>query len=309
MSLDFEELAVIVLNFNTPQLAIDCVNNIIDYHCKIQIVLVDNASTDNSLCVFENKFAKKSCVHIVHNEKNIGYAEGNNSGIKWISKYCKNIKYICIMNPDVKVDFDSFKKIFWCLSDKTIGFATGRTIYCSQINKYNECAWAEPGIGKWLIGVTLLGAFLSKIRFLDRIYKKNIFGYYAEKHYRNDIAYVFAVQGCFFIGRRDVFERIDNFDGNTFLYYEEEILATKVKDIGLRNAVVCNAWVRHDHKQKKKSLNTYKNRIFHIKCELDSRRYFVDHYCHYHRFVKYCLHVIWGINFAAKKMIVRLLFK
>lgn len=309
VSLDIAEIAVIVLNFNTPQLTVDCVSNIIEYHHKIQIVLVDNASTDDSLSIFERAFAKESSVHIVCNEKNIGYAKGNNSGIKWIGRYCKNIKYICIMNPDVKVDFDSFKKVVECLSDETIGFATGRTIYCSTINKYNECAWTKPGLQKWLIGVTLFGALLSKIRCLDKFYKKNIFGYYPEKYYSNDIAYVFAVQGCFFIGRRNVFERINNFDENTFLYYEEEILATKVADIGLRNAVVCDAWIKHDHKQKKKSLNGYRSRMFHIKCELDSRRYFVDHYYHYNWFVKYCLHTVWDINFAAKKLIVRLLFK
>ena len=309
VSLNIAEVAVIVLNYNTPQLTVDCVNNIINYHCKVKIVLVDNASTDDSLSIFERTFAKESCVHIIHNEKNIGYAKGNNSGIRWISKNCENIKYVCIMNPDVKVDLDSFKKILECLSDGAIGFVTGRTIYCSAINKYNECAWTKPGLWKWLIGVTLFGAFLSKIKFLDGIYKKNIFGYYPEKYYCNDIAYVFAVQGCFFMGRKDVFERIGNFDENTFLYYEEEILATKVEDIGLRNAVVCNAWIRHDHKQKKKSLNKYKIRIFHIKCELDSRRYFLGRYCHYNLLVKYCLCVIWDINFAVKKLIIRLLFK
>lgn len=40
---------------------------------------------------------------------------------------------------------------------------------------------------------------------------------------------------------------IGGFDERTFLYYEEDILAEKVRSLGLKNAVLSDFWIEHNH--------------------------------------------------------------
>ena len=69
---------IVVLNFNGGQDVIDCLESLRKEVAKV--VVVDNRSTDNSLAQIRKKFPK---VKIIKNKKNLGFAAGNNAGIKY----------------------------------------------------------------------------------------------------------------------------------------------------------------------------------------------------------------------------------
>ncbi len=78
--------AFIIVNYQTPRLVIDCIRSIIDQiNFEDQIVVVDNASADDSVTILEqtileNNWAK--AVTLIQASENGGFSAGNNLGIQ-----------------------------------------------------------------------------------------------------------------------------------------------------------------------------------------------------------------------------------
>ena len=86
---------------------------------------------------------------------------------------------------------------------------------------------------------------MNEVYIHRKIRKKHVF--YSEEHYNDRISYVEVVSGCFFLMRSKVLEDINFLDENVFLYYEENILAKKIHNIG-KKIMVCNdIKVKHNH--------------------------------------------------------------
>jgi len=51
---------------------------------------------------FEERFTNVDDVFVIKNNKNKGYANGSNFGVKYVEQRFNNCKYIAIMNPDVE---------------------------------------------------------------------------------------------------------------------------------------------------------------------------------------------------------------
>ena len=76
-------LAIIVLNWNGADDALECINSLARQTLKPTIIIVDNNSSDDSVARF-NKYIKThssaGCV-IIENDKNLGFAGGINTGL------------------------------------------------------------------------------------------------------------------------------------------------------------------------------------------------------------------------------------
>ena len=90
-------VSVIILNYNAGKLLLDCVESIkkSDYS-NLEIIVVDNISSDNSQTICKEKFPD---IKLIQNEKNFGYCEGNNIGIASAKG-----EFVIILNPDTIVD-------------------------------------------------------------------------------------------------------------------------------------------------------------------------------------------------------------
>ena len=92
--------------------------------------------------------------------------------------------------------------------------------------------------------------FINKI--LDILVKKR-----TEGLLKSDV-----LSGCFFLVKSDVMKNIDYFDENTFLYYEENILATKIKKYEYNAYVSLDNIIYHNHSvsvdKSVNELNRYK---------------------------------------------------
>ena len=89
-------ISIIILNYNTGNLLIDCVSSIIKSELKdFEIILVDNCSSDNSHLVCKKKF---DMIKLIENKENLGYCEGNNVGLREARG-----EFIMILNPDTTV--------------------------------------------------------------------------------------------------------------------------------------------------------------------------------------------------------------
>jgi hypothetical protein len=90
-------ISIVILNYNAGDLLIDCVRSIKEsHHNNFEVILVDNASKDNSHKKCKEIFP---FVKLIENSENLGYCEGNNVGIR-----SSNGQFIVILNPDAIVD-------------------------------------------------------------------------------------------------------------------------------------------------------------------------------------------------------------
>ena len=97
-------VSVIILNYNAGELLLDCVESVRkSEYDNLEILVVDNISSDNSQKKCKEKFPD---IKLIQNEKNFGYCEGNNVGIR-------NAKgeFIAILNPDTIVDSNWLREL------------------------------------------------------------------------------------------------------------------------------------------------------------------------------------------------------
>ena len=130
-------VSIIILNFNAGKLLLNCIESLTKLaYQNIELIIVDNVSTDNSQNQCKEKFPQ---VKLIQNKKNSGYCGGNNVGIK-----NANGEFIIILNPDTIVESNLIDKLLGAynihgeglyqpkilsLEDKTILQSTGNMIH------------------------------------------------------------------------------------------------------------------------------------------------------------------------------------
>src|SRR3989304_284876 len=89
-------VSIIIVTFNSEKYILDCLKAIFQTRYPLlEVIVVDNNSTDNTVKIIKDNFPK---VKIIESKVNLGYATGNNLGIKTAQG-----KYIAVINPDTRV--------------------------------------------------------------------------------------------------------------------------------------------------------------------------------------------------------------
>ena len=90
-------VSIVVLNYNAGKLLLNCIESIKkSSYQNIEILVVDNISSDNSQIECKKKFPD---IKLIQNNENLGYCGGNNVGIKKAEG-----EFIIILNPDTIVE-------------------------------------------------------------------------------------------------------------------------------------------------------------------------------------------------------------
>lgn len=119
-----KRVAIVVLNWNCADDSIKCMESLIAQTHKTDIILVDNASSDNSINIFKKYISDKKNINLIKNTVNSGYTGGNNVGFKYALK--NGYDFIGTLNPDAVADKDWVKNLVSIIeSDKSVGIATG----------------------------------------------------------------------------------------------------------------------------------------------------------------------------------------
>ncbi|EOU1878363.1 glycosyltransferase [Clostridium perfringens] len=263
-----KKTTLIVLNYNDYETTSSFLEQIKSYDNIENIIVVDNNSSDNSFEVL-SKF--KSCkIDVIKSNENGGYGKGNNIGLIYAEKKYKP-KYYIISNPDIKINQLTIQSILDYLENNDdVAMCTAKMIEKNgEINK--RFAWKLP---TYKDNIILCFPILSKL-IKPTIYKKELLK-------SNAALYVDVVPGSFFVIKSQVFKDVDYFDECTFLFYEEEILAYKIKNKGYKIALLSDKEFIHNHgvtinKHYRKYLSRYnimgKSKVIYLKKYLKVGRF------------------------------------
>lgn len=108
-----EKVAVILINYNGKKYNDACIASVLDSKgVEPQVIVVDNASTDDSLELLTGKWGDNPHVSIISLKKNTGFSGGNNAGI------CRALEqgyhYILLLNNDTEIDASAIQKMAAC---------------------------------------------------------------------------------------------------------------------------------------------------------------------------------------------------
>lgn len=94
-------LSIVIVNWNVPELLAGAIRSIFDNPPSgdYEIIVVDNASKDNSLEMLASDFPM---VKVIANQQNEGFGKANNQGIEIAEG-----EYIFLLNPDTVVINDA----------------------------------------------------------------------------------------------------------------------------------------------------------------------------------------------------------
>jgi len=118
-----QSVSVIVVTYNSEKYLFKCISSILDSdYTQLEVILVDNASKDDSLKTID-KFQKD--IQIIKNKKNLGFAGGNNLGIK---KSLGDI--IVLINPDAYVTKNAITELIKpFLEDENVMITGSKILY------------------------------------------------------------------------------------------------------------------------------------------------------------------------------------
>ncbi|MCI9630308.1 glycosyltransferase family 2 protein [Thomasclavelia cocleata] len=235
-------IGIVILNYLTYNETIKCVDSIkkTGYRDK-KIVIVDNASQNDSFKFLYDTYKNDSEVILVNNTTNNGYAAGNNVGIKLLPNNCE---YLIISNSDIIFKRDSLKKLIEPLEKKEANCVAPKVL------KFDGTEWFSNQfvpIGKKEL---VLGYSFLKRLDLKKTYKL-VSGLNKD---RNKKAYIYAPSGCCFAIKITDFKKIGFFDEKTFLGYEEAILGNKLRKNNMNVLYYPDAQIYHMHMASTKQI-------------------------------------------------------
>ena len=268
------KVAVIIVNYNDAEDTKKYVKTISEYKILDRIVVVDNLSTTagtfDSLKKLEN-----SKVKVISSDKNGGYDYGNNFGVKYLQSINEKYDYIIISNPDIEITENAIKHCLEVIEeDKTIGVIAPR-MFDKENKPIRRSAWKMRTFALDVIHST---------RLLEMIFYKILRnGEYNSEDYKKEKLEVEAISGAFFIIRSNVLEEINLLDENVFLFYEEDILAKKLKEKEYKTISLNSEKFIHFESQTigktysyfKKKKELYKSKIYYHKTY--NKMNFIEH--------------------------------
>ena len=209
-------VSVIVLNYNAGDLLLNCVDSVFkSTYPNFEVIIVDNLSTDNSHVRCKEKFKK---IQLIENEKNLGYCEGNNVGIKSAKG-----EFILILNPDTIVDPDWLTELI-----------------CAY-NKYGEALYQPKHL-----------SLNEKSIFMSAGNMMNVFGFgYAREKGKKDVNQFnmieqigYASGTCLFIPS-SIFKNVGLLDPFIFLYHDDLDFGWRAAQLGIKSYYVHSSVIYH----------------------------------------------------------------
>ena len=100
--MNYPKVSIVILNWNGLRDTIECLESLKEVtYPNYEVIVVDNGSEGNDVEVLRQRFG--DYIHIIENERNYGFAKGNNIAIHYALK-SEKVKYIALLNNDTKVD-------------------------------------------------------------------------------------------------------------------------------------------------------------------------------------------------------------
>lgn len=223
-------ISIIIVGYNSREYLKDCLTSIYkSTYKKFRVIFVDNNSSDESVAYIENSFPKTI---IIKSRQNLGFAGGNNLGIKKAIK--DKDEFIFLLNPDTVLDRNCIK----VLVEQSDVYTILQPLILMHNNKKTN-----------LINTTGIYLNFLGISYCDNYKKKGIL-------FSNKLK-IPAASGAGMFLPTTIFKEIGFFDENFFMYYEDLDFCWTARKSNYEIYMIPSAKLWHKY-----SFNKNKNKFF-----------------------------------------------
>lgn len=217
---------VIILNWNRKKLTLECLKSIDKLTVtgfELHVLVVDNASTDGSISAFRKFKAKKFEGQIIKNTDNLGYAAGNNAGIK--NALTRGADFIMILNNDTIVDKHLLTDLLKVARSHPKAGLLSPKIYFAKGYEFHKKRYKKGDLGKviWYAGGDIDWA---------NVYGANHGVDQADRGQFDKIDDTDFATGTCMLLRRKAIKKVGMFDEKYFMYLEDADLSMRMKRKG-----------------------------------------------------------------------------
>jgi len=234
-------VAIVIVTYNGKKYLSDLLSSLEDQrldNLKVEIIIVDNNSTDGTVEYLKNNYQN---IKIFENQDNLGFAKGNNLGIKYALD--NNFTYIALLNQDIVVNDN------WLIP------------LVDRLDRFEKIGAIQPRIMYWpeTKKINSYGNILHYLGFgytsFNGIEEKKVVNYPREINYASGAAVLI---------RSKILRQTGLFDESFFMYHEDTDLSLKIKFLGYSIELEPKSKVYHHYEFSKGRLKFFyieRNRI------------------------------------------------
>jgi GT2 family glycosyltransferase len=219
------DISVIIVNWNTKEIIQTCLDSVYRTMGNIvfEIIVVDNASSDGSLAILEERYPQ---VVKISNQKNKGFGAANNQGFVVMKG-----KYALLLNTDAILTPNAVHKLWtFCEQHQKAAIVCGQLLHADG-SKQNSVA-AFPSLLTLALNTSLLEYLLPR-RFPSKRYE-----------HKEPLEVDSAIGACMLI-RKKALDDAGFFDDRYFFFFEETDLAYALRRAGWGIYQLPDAFIYH----------------------------------------------------------------
>lgn len=233
------DVTISLVNYKTPDLLLVCIRSLIKHTKGItyEIIVLDNASGDNSLKLVQKEFSQ---VKTIQSKKNLFATGGNNKIFEGA-----NGAYFLVLNPDMEFSSNAIGQMKEFLdANSTVAAVSCKQYYKDRTLQYTASCFPTPLIEFW--ENNMIGRFFQNKKQLRR------FRYVGWD--RQSTKVVEMIPDTIMLIRSDIGRVLGMYDTRIKLMYMENDLCLRIKELGYSVCHLGNVSVLHHVGQSTKQL-------------------------------------------------------
>ncbi|SDG21934.1 hypothetical protein SAMN04488689_11117 [Paenibacillus sp. cl6col] len=215
------DLSVIIVNYNTKQLTLNCLASVYQSitNYQIEVILIDNASHDNSVQAIADRYPQ---VRIISNTNNLGFSKANNQGMRIAEG-----RYVLLLNSDTVIEPDTLNVMIGFMDDHPNVGASGCKVVLPDGSLDKACRRGFPTPSATFFYVSRLSKLFPTSPRINAYHREDL---NPDEEYPID-----CLIGAFMMVRRGAIEQVGMLDENFFMYGEDVDWCYRIKQAGWVN--------------------------------------------------------------------------
>ncbi len=240
------DVSVLIVTWNSASEIKACIESIIDNSEKltVEIVIVDNASTDNTADIING--IKFSSLHFYNNSENSGFTKAVNRALKYSTG-----KNIFLLNPDTRLKKGSLDTLNSFLNESP-AYGACAPIMLNEDGTLQYSVRNFPDYLKMFWGFSLLACIFPKSKMFGS-WKMKYFSYDKDTDINQPMAAALMI-------KKDTLDTIGNLDEQFNMFFSDVDICKRIVDSGKRIRLLTGTQIIHKHGE-----SIYKDRVRMIK--------------------------------------------
>ncbi|MCH7640858.1 glycosyltransferase family 2 protein [Patescibacteria group bacterium] len=238
------KVAVIILSWNVKKDTIETIKSLLKSEIKgfsLEVVVVDNGSTDGSPQAIkklfrELKLKKEVSLKLIELHKNVGFAEGNNVGMRYALR--SRVDYVVLLNDDTIVDKNLIVSLVEAAKRYKKAGAISPKIYFVKGYEFHKERYKKSELGNviWYAGGDI---------DWDNVYGSNYGVDEVDRGQHDEVRETDFTTGCCVIFPERVLKSVGLYDKRYFAYLEDADLSQRIREAGWKVLYSPNAHLWH----------------------------------------------------------------